>query len=175
MNNIFYGMLFVFLDFNIQFGTTTVGLIPDFIGYILIVQGLAELTAGDDRFARVRPTAIGMAVYTGVLYAMDLFGISPAMPPLFVFLLGLASKLVSLYVSYNIVMGVNDLETLLGQDLNGRSLYTAWTILAVLSLAVYMLLLIPALGAICLIAGFVVAIVFLVALSRSKNLYYKGI
>ncbi len=174
MNNIFIGMLFVFLDFNIDFGTTRVGLIPDFIGYILIAQGLAELTAGNDRFSRVRPVAIGMAVYTALLYALDLFGMLLTTEPLLMFLLGLASTILSLYVSYSVVMGINDLEAALEQDLNARSLYTAWTVLAVLSLAVYMLSLLPVLSLVCLIAGFIVGIVFLVMLNRTKNLYYNG-
>jgi len=163
MNNIFIGMLFVFLDFNIDFGTTRVGLIPDFIGYILIAQGLAELTV-----------AIGMAVYTALLYALDLFGMLLTTEPLLMFLLGLASTILSLYVSYGVVMGINDLEAALEQDLNARSLYTAWTVLAVLSLAVYMLSLLPVLSLVCLIAGFIVGIVFLVMLNRTKNLYYNG-
>ncbi len=174
MNNIFIGMLFVFLDFNLEFGATRVGLIPDFIGYILIVQGLTELTAGKDRFSRVRPVAIGMAVYTAVLYALDLFGMLLTTEPLLAFFLGLASTILSLYVSYGVVMGINDLEAALEQDLNARSLYTAWTVLAVLSLAVYMLSLIPVLSLVCLIAGIVVGIVFLVMLNKTKNLYYNG-
>lgn len=62
MNNIFYGMLFVFLDLDLNFGDSKVGLIPDFIGYILIFVGLAELTAGKDRFSRTMPFAAAMAV-----------------------------------------------------------------------------------------------------------------
>lgn len=173
MNNIFIGMLFVFLDFNIDFGTTRVGLIPDFIGYILVAQGLAELTAGNDRFSRVRPVAIGMAVYTALLYVLDLFGMLLTSEPLLMFLLGLAIIL-SLYVSYGVVMGINDLEAALEQDLSARSLYTAWTVLAVLTLAVYMLSLLPVLSLVCIIAGFVVGIAFLVMLNRTKNLYYNG-
>lgn len=35
MRNIFIGFLFVFLDFNLSLGTSQIGLIPDFVGYIL--------------------------------------------------------------------------------------------------------------------------------------------
>lgn len=175
MNNIFYGLLFVFLDFDVIFGTSKVGLIPDFIGYILISAGLAELTAGNDRFSRARPFAIAMAVYTAILYGMDLLGITYYLIQPVPFLLGLASTIVSLYVSYGIVTGVKDLEAALGQDLNSRPLYSMWTALAVLSLAIYLLYLIPGINLLCMIAGLVVGIAFIVLFSRTKNLYYYGI
>jgi hypothetical protein len=174
VNNIFYGLLFVFLDFDVTFGYSKVGFIPDFIGYILIFTGLAELTAGNDRFSRARPFAIAMAVYTAILYVMDLFAVPLYLGALISFVLGLASTLMSLYISYNIVMGIKDLEAALGQDLNGGPLFSTWTALAILSLALYVLILIPGLNFICMIAGLVVGIVFLVLMSRTKNLYYYG-
>ena len=39
MQNIFLGMLFAFLDININRGRTTIGLMPEFVGYILMVKG----------------------------------------------------------------------------------------------------------------------------------------
>lgn len=171
MNNIFIGLLFVFLDFDIQFGASKVGLIPDFIGYILIFIGLAELTAGNDRFSRVRPFAVYMAVYTGVLYAMDLFSISYNLG-IISSLLDLASLIVSLYISYSIVRGVQDLETLLEQDLNGGPLYNTWLALVVCTVAIFFIAFVPGLNVLCLIAGVVVGIVFLVMFNRTKNLYY---
>jgi hypothetical protein len=173
MNNIFIGFLFVYLDFNITFGTSRVGLIPDFIGFILIAIGVAELTAGNDRFSRVRPLAIGMAVYTGLLYGMDLLGVSYNLGILS-FLLGLASLIVSFYISYSIVRGVQDLEVSLGQNLNGGPLYSAWLALAVCTVAIYVLILVPGLNVLCVIVSLVIGIVFLVMFSKTKNLYYYG-
>jgi hypothetical protein len=173
VNNIFYGFIFVYLDFSITFGATRVGLIPDFIGFILISIGVAELTAGNDRFSRVRPLAIGMAVYTGILYALDLFGISYSLGILS-FFLGLASMIMSFYISYSIVRGVQDLEMTLGQDLNGGPLNTAWLALVLCAGVTYALSLVPALAVVCLIASIVIAIVFLVMFNKTKNLYYGG-
>ena len=41
MSSIFTGMLLVFLDFNINLGRSKIGLLPDFIGYIVMAGGLA--------------------------------------------------------------------------------------------------------------------------------------
>lgn len=170
MQNIFIGFLFVFLDFNLTFGTTQVGLIPDFVGYILVFQGLAELDTMSPRFVKARPFALGMAVFTGLLYVMALFGIGTN--DILSFVLGLVSTLISLYISYNIVMGVKDIEASSGRFLNAQGLYSSWTLLAILSLIVYLLIIIPILNVLCIIAGLIAGIVFLVSFNKTKNLYY---
>ncbi len=174
MNNIFYGLLFVFVDLEVPFGTWKVGFVPDFVGYMLIFAGLAELTAGKDRFSRMRPYAAAMAVYTAVLYALDLLGFSYYFVTLVPFALGLASTLVSLYISYNIVKGVKDLEAALEQSLNSRPLHYMWIALAAFSPLLCVLFLMPELGYIRMIAGDALGIAFLVLFNKTKNLYYYG-
>lgn len=71
-------------------------------------------------------------------------------------------------------MGVKDLEASLGQSLNSRPLFSMWTALAILSLAIYGLILIPGLKLLCIIAGFIVGIAYLVMFNKTKNLYYGG-
>lgn len=171
MRNIFIGLLLIFLDFHVDLDATRIGLIPDFVGYIFMINGLNELTHKSIRFSKIRPFAVGMAVYTGILYAMDLLAISINIGSL-ALLLGLASTIISLYISYNIVMGVKDMEIAYTQQLNGDNLLTMWKVLAVLSLAIYLLFFIPALGLLCIIGNIVVAIIFLVSFNKTKNLYY---
>ena len=173
MRNIFIGLLFVFLDFNLNLGSSTIGLIPDFIGYILIYQGLGEISLLSGWFAKVRPWALGMIIYTAFLYALDLFGLWSGTSMSYVgILLGLASIGVSLYISYGIVMGVKDIEASEGRRLDGERLFQIWKVMAILSAASYLLLIIPALAMVSIIASLIVGIVFLVAFSRTKNLYY---
>jgi len=171
MSNIFTGMLLVFLDFNLNIGRSTIGLIPDFIGYIIVDKGLAELADESYRFAKARGFAKGMAVYTGILYFMDLLGITNDNSA-GAFILGLVSTLISLYISYSVVKGIEDMEVSRGKGLNAVSLNSAWKMNACFSLAAYLLILIPFLSVICMLVSLVAAIVFLVALNKSKKLYY---
>ena len=170
MRYIFMGVLFVFLDFNINIGASQIGLIPDFIGYIFIYLGLGELTDLNPRFEKVRPFATVMAGYTGVLYLLALMGIGTG--EVLGFILGLASTLISLYISYNIVMGIKEYETQSSRFLNAAGLYTAWTVLVILTLGSYLLFIIPILNWICIIAGLLAGIVFLVSFNKTKRLYY---
>ncbi len=171
MQNIFIGFILIFLDFNLNLGNSQIGLIPDFIGYIVMIKGLLEMAQESQLFMKVAPFAKGMAIYTGILYLMDLFGVSSSLGAL-AYILGIASTIISLYISYYIVMGIKETEERHSAFLNGDSLKSMWTILAVLSIAVYITLLLPALAILCIIISFAVAIFFLVAFSKSKNLYY---
>ncbi len=171
MNNILIGFLLIFLDFNLTLGNSQLGLIPDFIGYIVLRNGLAEMAGESPLFLKAKPYATGMAVYTGILYFMDLLGISASLGALS-YLLAIASTVISLYISYDIVMGVKDMEEKYNAPLNGASLHATWTLLAVFNIVVYISLLIPVLAVICIIVTVIVAICFLVAFSKSKNLYY---
>ncbi|SHI18015.1 hypothetical protein SAMN02745823_03082 [Sporobacter termitidis DSM 10068] len=172
MKKIFIGFLLIFLDFSLNLGNSRIGLIPDFIGYIVMINGLLEMAEESPLFIKVKPFATFMAVYTGIVYFIDLVGIS-ASPGFLSIVLGIVSAVISLYISYNIIMGVKDMEEIYNTPLNGSSLKSTWTILAVFNILNFVFLLIPALAIISVIVSFIVAICFLVAFNNSKNLYYN--
>jgi hypothetical protein len=172
LKNIFIGLMLIYLDFSINLGNSKIGLIPDFIGYIVMIKGLAEMADESPLFLKVKPFAGGMSVYTGILYLMDLFGISVSLGVLF-YLFAITSTVISLYISYNIVMGVKEMEGKYNVLLNGDSLKSIWTVLTVINIIVYVFLLIQALAVICIIVSCIVAICFLVAFYKSKNKYYE--
>ena len=170
MKKIFLGFLFVFLDFNLNAGNSTIGLIPDFLGFIFLVKGLQELSHESKRFVRMRPYAIGMAVYSGILYVMDLLGMSAALGWAGV-ILGIIATILILYISYNIIMGVKEIEANRNANLNGENLYSTWIPMAIMQVVTYVTIVAPAISIICIIVSFVLAIVFLVQLNRTKNAY----
>ena len=119
MNKLFWGFIFVFLNFNIDLGAVRIGLIPTFVGYLLFYAGLSELAEESPRFEKRRPFCIAMMVYTGIFWVCDFFGLSIIVPPAVSILLSLVSSAFSLYISYGIVWGIGDIEdsnryTLLG-------------------------------------------------------------
>lgn len=170
MRNIMIGFLLIFLDFNLDLGNASLGLIPDWIGYLVMVKGLMEMSGESPFFGKIRPFASGMAVYTGILYLMDLFGISASLGAL-TYLLAIASTAVSLYISYCIVLGVKDMEDNYGILFNSDQLMSLWKVLAVINVVIYPMMLFPGLSILGILAGCIVTILFLSAFSKSKNLY----
>lgn len=167
ISNIFIGMLLVFLNFNINIGASQIGLIPDFVGYIIMRKGLTELFSWSDKFPRVVPYVTGMAVYSGICYALAIFGVSISL------ILGLFSTVVSLYISYSIIMGIKDIELSKAQDLHSERLYSTWKLLALFSLVTYALLFIPGLSIIVMIAAFIIGVYYLIVFNETKNLFYQ--
>ena len=62
MKLIFWGFFLVFLDFNLSFGGISVDILPDVLGYLLIFFGAGEMAEESERFARMRPIAVVLAV-----------------------------------------------------------------------------------------------------------------
>ncbi len=174
MKNILIGFILIFLDFNLNLGNSQIGLIPDFAGYIVMISGLVQMAEESSLFMKIKPYASGMAVYTGVLYLLDLVGISVSLGILS-YILALTSTAVSLYISYNIVMGVIDIEKKYSRTLNGDSLKTTWTVLAVFNVLSFVSLLIPLVAIVCMIVTLIVTICFLIAFNNSKNMYYNAV
>ena len=175
MQKIFTGLLLVSFDFNLTLGSCVIGLIPDFLGYIFIRKGVRELREESPCFARLDPWTLGMAVYSGILSLLDLFGIGLRLG-IFFYLMGAASLAASLYISYSIVRGVQDMEQNLGGscrlNLRGGNLKTAWLVSAVASAISTGLLILPALATQSMIVALVAHICFLVFFNRAKNVYY---
>jgi hypothetical protein len=171
MDKIFTGMIFAFLDFNINIGSSQIGLIPDFVGYIFIVNGLFELSSKSSRFQKVQTHASIMAFYTGILYALDLFGISFSIGVYIRFFMGLVSTVLSLYISYNIVMGVKDIEKAEGWTLDGDRLFKLWGALFIFSIASYGLYLIPGLNLAVIIGAFIVGLGYIICFNGTRKLY----
>ena len=90
MRQIFWGMLFLFLDFNLTVKSSLIGLIPDFVGCIFLIRGLDLLRGESIRFVQARPWALAAAVYTGFTWLLDLLGLN--LTGIFSLLLGLAGQ-----------------------------------------------------------------------------------
>lgn len=170
MRTIFYGFIFIYLNFQLNLGDSSIGLIPSFIGYWLMLKGLTDLSAESEHFVRLQPIAFGMGIFTLVLYILDLLGIATdtVFPGL---VLGLISIVMSIFITYNLVQGVREMEQGYGADLNGEQLQSRWIYLAVTLLAANLLFWMPFVNIAAVLAALVFIILFLAAFYRSMTFY----
>ena len=174
MQNIFLGMLFAFLDFDINLGNRTIGLMPDFVGYLLMIKGLEEMTAESALFEKARPWALGMSVYTGVLYAMAFLAM-PVQLRLLNWVMGVAALVASLVISRWILRGILEIEAKRRIQLQSFQLEQLWKPLAIIQLVVAVFGWFPLIGWMCALAAFVMSVCYLVAFYKTKNLYLNHI
>ena len=130
------GFLLILLDFNLNFNRFSLNVLPDFVGYWLLMQGMAEMEKENPRFTSPRPFAIGMAIYTALLWVGNLLGVSGGFVMTVLNLVALAAHF---YIAWVLVLALREVEQCREADLYGEMLYKRWKILLGINVALQLL------------------------------------
>ena len=128
MKRIFIGLVFILLNLNIDIGSIRIGFIPDFLGYIMIYKGLGELEDKSENFNNAKRFCIPLAIYSGIIYVINILGINFAEDSfddngyIIFIIFELTASIMSLYILYGIIKGINDLEDCYIYNLNYEKL-----------------------------------------------------
>lgn len=174
MNKLFWGFFFLFLNFNLNFNGASLQLLPDWVGFILLYLACGELLGESEMFQKPRPFCAGLAIYTGILWLMELLGIGANLGILS-WILGLAATCLNLYISMLIVDAVANVEMRRNYDLCSAHLRRVWKVVAVATIAANVLLIVPVVAFICVLVAAVAGIVFLVAVHKTRKAYHNMI
>lgn len=149
-----------------------IDLLPNFVGYLLMMKGIDELIKESEFFDKVRPWAVFMACYSGVIFILDLLGISSQLQG-FSIILGIINISITLYILYQIVSGVMDIEKKYGIFLDGDKLKDLWKFMSIFNVIIYFLMFFTTLAVVLMIITIITYIIFLITFNNSKNLYYN--
>ena len=130
------GFLLILLDFNLNFNRFSLNVLPDFVGYWLLMQGMAEMEKENPRFASPRPFAVGMVIYTALLWVGNLLGVSGGFLMTVLNLVALAAHF---YIAWVLVLALREVEQCREADLYGEMLYKRWKILLGINVALQLL------------------------------------
>lgn len=166
MNRLFWGLFFVLLDYEVTVGTAVFEVLPDFVGFYLMMKGMEQLAEKSARFDRGRHWSFALAVAVVILYGANMMD-PDAMTRVWLWAAGLAVLAVTLVLIRWIVLGIQEM----GQQI--EQLKSMWLILAVLLPICYLANWIPLVGSICGGAAMVTAALFLVSLWDTKQKYLK--
>lgn len=170
MNLLFLGMLLVFLDVSAAVGGGSIDVLPDLVGYLLMLRGLGEISDESPFFGKIRPLAQAMVILSAVLMGTELFAVT-VYGRFWHFCLGLAAMISGLLIGFWIVSGMRDMERRRGWDLEGEKLSSMWLCAAVIQSISCFCRWIPVVGQIGALGELVMEICFLAAFYRSKKLY----
>lgn len=170
MGKLFVGYLFIFLNLNITIDNHVIALLPGFVGYYFMVKGLNEMSSQSEKFETVRPFAVGMGVYTGIFFVTDLLGVTSALG-LMAWILSLIAMAISLYISYVIIQGIEEIEEKRNVNLEGKSLKQIWVFMAVMQVVTQVMVWVPSLAFFCAMLTIILTIVYLVCFHKTKTLY----
>ena len=122
MKKILIGFILIFLDFDLNFGSVSIGLLPDFIGYHFLKEGITEFENRSSHFKKVEELIMPFFILSLIIYAFDLLTITAAMGYASL-ILTLLSAGMGFYASYHIIHGFSDM------GINTKKLETLWKIM----------------------------------------------
>lgn len=139
MQQLFWGMLFVFLDFSLTVHGHEIGLLPDFLGYALLLSGARRMRSSASGFLRLVSVSRSMLVFSASLYLLDLSGISQSLGAFGQFL-SLFCTAAGLWAAFLLARAMMELQTLRGLPLHAEALSSAWATLALSQMISYLFL-----------------------------------
>lgn len=108
MKKIFAGLIFILFNVNVTLGGYMIGLLPAFLGYLLVAAGLKEVWQEEGIFEHLVPLALEIAVFTGVIYLIQLLPMTRRAGLLAV--LNVLAALCFFAMAYKITDGIKALE-----------------------------------------------------------------
>lgn len=173
MQNIFIGLILIFIDFDLNLGSSSIELIPDFAGYILMLRGVEELMEDSAWFSKIKAFILGMAIYSGIIWIINLLGMKSSMGYLD-FILGIMATVIFLYILYSIIMAIKDIEVKYAVFLQADTLISIWKLIVIISVLSYLAFFIPVISIAAIFANLVIYIYFLYSFYKTKHLYYSS-
>ena len=168
MDKLFWGFFFLFLNFSLNMDGASLQLLPDWLGFILLYLACGELLQESEMFRKPQPFCIGLAIYTGILWLLDLMGIGANLG-IVSWILSLAATCLNLYVSMLIIDALSNVEMRRNYDLCVAHLRKVWKVLAVATVAANVLLIGPVIALVCVLVAAVTGIIFLVAVHGTRK------
>lgn len=171
MKKIFWGFILIFFDFILQIGNLSVGVLPDFVGYFLIVSGLRKMPDDIYEFQKIRVMTMIAALLSTVVYFLDLVGLSAKLGYIAT-VVELCFTIFALYISYTIIVGIREIEKKNQVDLFAKKLRINWILLVVAQLIIYITIFLPQFFLICMVASIAFTISFIMTFRSCKRSYY---
>ena len=178
MKLIFWGFLLDFLDFNLTLNGFSIDILPDFVGWLLVLFGARRMREENERFARMQPAA-------GVLFAVyllsfllqpfgsiDLGGSLPAAA--LVLAVNLVFVALYAYVLWQLVRAMQEMEERYGRAFGAHGMRTAVIVILAVMLLAPLVVWLPfgfALAILLSIGSFAAFLVLLVLLWRAAKAY----
>ena len=138
---LFLGFLLILLDIEITVGTAVIEILPDFLGYLLVLKALEER---DDSW---RHLAFGLMLVSVVLFGADLVD-KGTMAQLGFGVAKLVAEVLMLVLLFHLIRGSDRLHML-------------FPVLACIRILCLMVSWLPLVGTVCVIANLVMAVCYL--------------
>ena len=132
MTYLFWGFLFTFVDLTLKgealggfFTNYSVGVVPDFVGFLLLWKGITTLVPESNVFKKLVPSSIVLIFVSVAIYVTDFFKVF-AEDNMVMFAVGIVYTAVKLFFCYCVIRGIGDIEIKRNAELYSNKLFRAW-------------------------------------------------
>ena len=168
MRKLFLGFFLILLDFPFSLANSTLQLLPDWLGYLLLLAGCTQLENESELFGKIRAFCLALCVFSAFIWLIDFAGIGIGS---FGNIVRLVYLCLRLYFIRSIINAVAQTEMKRNYDLSSAQLRRVWLAVAVCTAAAVLLLWFPAMAVICAIAADIAGIIFLFAFHGTRKSY----
>lgn len=166
MDRLFVGILFLLFDFNLTLNGHSVGLLPDFVGYLLLFTLPDRFSQQSPALQKCRRMSVWFGAYSLFSYLLALLIAQP--DPLLRYGIGLVEMVFRLYFLYQLVQGLRQLEAVYGLSLCTASLQKRWALITAFQVFSLMLIYSLLISALCSVISFVGGILFAYTLNTAR-------
>lgn len=166
MDRLFAGVFFLLFDFNLTLNGHSIGLLPDFVGYLLLFALSDRLLEQSPALKKCRRISAWFGAYSLFSYLLTLLVAQP--DPLLRYGIGLVEMVFRLYFLYQLVQGLQQLEIARSITLYTASLQKRWALVTAFQVFSLMLIYSLLISALCSVISFVGGILFVYTLNTAR-------
>ena len=174
MKKIFLGLIFALFSVKLNLGLGSVDLLPDFIGFYLMLKGFEEIHPLNASIFNVLGHIKAGFAFSVFSFAFSLFGIFSMMGPVIAVFFELIGIGLLVYIVYGLIDDFRKTEKERSIDLNTKKLEQLWNINVCCMVIAAISGIIPNLPAISFLlffVSFIVSAVFMFEFDKTKKAY----
>ena len=138
MGYLFWGFLFAFVNLKLKgealggfFSNYSVGIVPDFVGFLLLWKGITTLIPESKSFKKLVPASIVLLFVSVAMYVTDFFNVFANEDSMLMFAVDIVYTAAKLFFCYFIIRAIGDMEIKRKAELYSSKLFTAWALVFV--------------------------------------------
>ncbi len=174
MKKIFIGLIFILAGFNIDIGTGSIDILPDFIGFYFILKGLTEDNADFWRFHYYAKHAkILIGISAAMFIGLPFYDLNLAVM-IIILVLALVQEFYLFWLIYRLIDELQMIGFERKTELLVEKLEKLWNAVIAFQVFGYLMLWIPPFAIILEFISIVISIVFLVKFKKTVDAYYAS-
>lgn len=109
MTKLAIGMLFILMNFSLDIGDLSINVLPEFVGYLLILSAVDKLKTKSSYFDKMSGLLFFMAMYKIADYIVSMLNVNAGTIATIFFYGGIVTTILGLIIQYRVFCGIDEI------------------------------------------------------------------